>query len=256
MRIALCVRLDKRLFRLVWINESKNGIYVGILGAKQESHASYHQDGNQHAKAGADYHNQFSDAPIAAHKGVKQLGHLSLPLTKNSFSPKMDYSGDEKTESLLLLDERLLWNKDTLALDLWLLDRASEPQLLDIAAKVLASDCRIQVLAELVSSLDNFPGHKIALTLRSARVREIEAAMPFNRTKMPNQSLRPRGAQAGLEIVGTRWPGKRTPQTIQLPKCRAIYGHSPRVRCKVMPSGALAATDCNQRRCQAARSRA
>jgi hypothetical protein len=80
-------------------------------------------------------------------------------------------------ESLLLLDERLLWNKDTLAVDLWLPDRASEPQLHDIVGRVLASDCRFQVLAELVSSLDNFPDHKIALTLRSARVREIDAAM-------------------------------------------------------------------------------
>ena len=177
MRIALCVRFDKRLFRLVWINESKNGIYVGILGAKQESHVSYHRDGNRHVKVAADYHNRFSDAPIAAHKGAKQLGHLSLPLTKNSFEPKMAYLGDEKTESLLLLDERLLWNKDTLALDLWLLDRASEPELLDIVARVLASDSGFQVLAELVCSLDNFPDHKIALTLRSARVREIEAAM-------------------------------------------------------------------------------
>src|SRR5437879_92875 len=89
MRIALCVRFDKRLFRLVWINESKNGIYVDILGGKQEAHVSYHQDGNRHVKLGNDYHNRFSDTPIAAHKGPKQLGHLSLPLNKESFKPKM-----------------------------------------------------------------------------------------------------------------------------------------------------------------------
>src|SRR5207253_7646488 len=104
-----------------------------------EAHVSYHQDGNRHVKLGNDYHNRFSDTPIAAHKGPKQLGHLSLPLNKESFKPKMAYSGDAKTESLLLLDERLLWNKDTLALDLWLLDRASETELLDIVARVLAS---------------------------------------------------------------------------------------------------------------------
>jgi hypothetical protein len=177
MRIALCVRFDKRLFRLVWITESKNGIYLGILGGKEEAHVSYHQDGNRHAKLGDDYHNRFKDTAITDHEGAKQLGHLSLPLTKESFKPKMAYSGDAKTESLLLLDERLLWNKDTLALDYWLFDRASEPELLDMVARVLASDSDFQVLAELVCSLDNFPHHKIALTLRSARVREIDDAM-------------------------------------------------------------------------------
>ena len=177
MRIALCVRFHKRLFRLVWLNESKNGIYVGILGTKQEIHLSYHQDGNRHMKAGAEYHNRFTDTPIAAHTGVKQLGHLSFPLTKNWFDPKRAYAGDEKTESLLLLDERLLWNKDTLALDVWLVERSSELQLLETVARPLASNSNFEVVAELACSLDNFPEQKIALTLRSARGRKIDAAM-------------------------------------------------------------------------------
>jgi hypothetical protein len=177
MRIALCVRSGNQLFRLVWITESKNGIYLGILGREQEVHVSYHQDGNRHAKLGDEYHIRFKEAPITDHEGWKHLGHLSLPLTKESFKPKMAYSGDAKTESLLVLDERLLWNKDTLALDYWLFDRTSEPELLDIVARVLASNSDFQVLAELVCSLDNFPDHKIALTLRSARVREIDDAM-------------------------------------------------------------------------------
>jgi hypothetical protein len=80
MRIALCVRFNKRLFRLVWITESKNGIYLGILGGKQEAHVSYHQDGNRHAKLGDDYHNRFKDTSITDHEGPKQLGHLSFPL--------------------------------------------------------------------------------------------------------------------------------------------------------------------------------
>ncbi len=177
MRIALCIRYQQQMFRLIWINESKNGIYVGVLGAQQDSHVSYHQDGTRHVRLGSEYHNRFSDTPIASHKDVKQLDHFSLSLTKNWFNSKTAYAGDEKTESLVLLDERLLYNKDTLALDVWLLDRASELKLLDTVARLIASDPSFQVVAELVSALDNFPDHKIALTLRSARVREIEAAL-------------------------------------------------------------------------------
>jgi hypothetical protein len=177
MRIALCVRYQQQLFRLVWINESTNGIYVGMLGAQHDSHVSYHQDGTRHVKLGSEYHNRFSDTPIRSHKDVKQLDHFSLPLTKNWFNSNTAYTGDEKTESLVLLDERLLYDKDTLALDVWLLDRASELKMLDTVARVIAVDPCFQIVAELVSALDNFPQHKIALTLRTARVREVEAEL-------------------------------------------------------------------------------
>jgi hypothetical protein len=101
VRIALCVRYQQQVFRLVWINESTNGIYVGVLGAHHDSHVSYHQDGTRHVKLGSEYHNRFSDTPITSHKDVKQLDHFSLPLTKNWFNSKTAYAGDEKTESLI-----------------------------------------------------------------------------------------------------------------------------------------------------------
>jgi hypothetical protein len=49
--------------------------------------------------------------------------------------------------------------------------------MLDTIARVIAVDSCFQIVAELVSALDNFPKHKIALTLRSARVREVEAEL-------------------------------------------------------------------------------
>ena len=125
MRIALCVRHEKTIFRLVWINESKAGIYIGTLGAQEDSHASYHQDGTRHTKIGYEYHNRFSDIPIASHTGFKQLGHYSLSLTKNWFNAKTIYTGDDKTESIVLLDQPLFYDRDTLALDVWMTDRAS-----------------------------------------------------------------------------------------------------------------------------------
>lgn len=170
MRIALCIRRQGQLFRLVWLNESKAGIYLGVLGAQEDSHVSYHQDGTRHMKIGADYHNRFSDVPISSHKGFKQLDHFSLSLTKNWFNSKTAYKGDEKTESLVLLDERLLYEKDTLALDVWLLDRASEQ---DALTRDLIIDPTFNIVGELVSALDCFPGHKIVITLCSARIREV-----------------------------------------------------------------------------------
>jgi hypothetical protein len=146
------------------------------LGHGQDNHVSYHRDGTRHFKLGSETHVRSTDAPIALHKNWKQLGHFSLPLTTDWFNAKTAYAGDEKTESLVLLDERLLHGKDTLALDVWLLDRASEPELLATVARLIVADPSFKIVAELVLSLENFPDHKIALTLRSARTRGIEAS--------------------------------------------------------------------------------
>ena len=187
MRIALCVRHEKTIFRLVWINESKAGIYIGTLGSNEDAHQSYHQDGTRHTKMGSEYHNRFSDVPIAQHTGFKQLGHFSLSLTKNWFNAKTIYTGDDKTESIVLLDQRLFYDRDTLALDVWMTDRASEQGLLKIVASSLETTPNFHAVAELVSSLEYFPNQKIALTLRSARVRDVDASeLMFPPKSMPN----------------------------------------------------------------------
>lgn len=155
------------------MSESRAGLYVGVLGSDEDTHVSYHQDGTHHTKMGIEYHNRFSDAPISSSVGFKQLDHFSLSLTKNWFNPKTVYTGDERTESIVLLDERLLLGKDTLALDVWLTDRASEPMLLDTIAKNVVVHAPFNVVTEFVSSLEHFPEHKIALTLRSGRIRDV-----------------------------------------------------------------------------------
>ncbi len=173
MRIALCTRHGSSIYRLVWVGESKAGIYVGVLGAQEDSHASYHTDGTRHVRIGSEYHNRFADTPIKKFKGFRQLDHFSLSLTKNWFNAKTLYAGDEKTESVVLLDEKLLQDKDTLALDVWLTDRKSEQDLLAVTAKGPASDPKFTLVGEFVASLENFPDHKVALGLCSARVRDV-----------------------------------------------------------------------------------
>ncbi|HWH91242.1 MAG TPA: hypothetical protein VNV64_05540, partial [Candidatus Binatia bacterium] len=93
------------------------------------------------------------------------------------FNAKTAYAGDEKTETVVLLDERLLHGKDTLAVDVWLMDRASESELLDAVARLIEILPDFHIVAELVLSLENFPDHKLALTLRSARTRQVDTVL-------------------------------------------------------------------------------
>ena len=172
MRIAICVRHQASIYRLVWLNEDKGGIY---LGAREDSHVSYHADGTRHVKMGIEYHNRFTDAPIASFTGFKQLDHFALSLTKEWFNPKTLYPGDRRTESSILVDESLLSGKDSLALDTWLTDRSSEQELLATIAHHVLPLAGFVVVSEFGSSLEHFPEHKLFLILRAARYRACDA---------------------------------------------------------------------------------
>ena len=175
MRISVCFRRDSQIYRLVWITESRAGIYLGLLGGQQEFHVSYHHDGTRHAKVGSEYHNRFSDAPIAAFVGFKQLDHVSLSMSPEWFSAATVYAGDEKTETLFVVDESLFKGRDTCAVDAWLCDRLSEPRLLDAIGLMLSSEPSFQIATEAFVALDNFPNHKFGVTLRTAKIRGLGA---------------------------------------------------------------------------------
>lgn len=175
MRSSICFRRDRRIYRLVWITESRNGIYVGLLGGQQEFHVSYHQDGTRHAKVGSEYQNRFSDTPIAAYAGFKQLDHISLSMSPEWFGAATEYAGDEKTETVFVLDESLFRACDTCAVDVWLCERSSETGLLDAIGRMLSSEPSFQIATEAFIALDNFPNHKLGVTLRTAKIRQLEA---------------------------------------------------------------------------------
>lgn len=90
-----------------------------------------------------------------------------MPLTENWFCAATAYDGDNKTETVLLVDERSFSNERFCSLDLWLIDRQSEAALFDRVGKHMSSEPQFTIVAEVVASLDHFPNHKLALTLRA-----------------------------------------------------------------------------------------
>ena len=172
MRISLCFRRAGAVYRLVSVNEDSGGIYLGYLGGQSEAHWSYHLDGRSHTKIGSEYYNQTDGIPIEDWRGVRQLSNSYMAMTDNWFSAATAYPGDRKTETVLLLDESSFDRGRFCSLDLWLLDRAAEGEFFDLVGKHLASAPGYTMVAEIVSALDHFPDHKIAVTLRSGNPHE------------------------------------------------------------------------------------
>jgi hypothetical protein len=184
VRVALCVRHNRKIYRLVCFNESKSGFFCVLMGGAEDFHSSYHEDGRRHNKLGKKRFNKFKDIPIALHKNYKHLMNCNLPLTKNWFNEQSLYNGDHKTESIILLDQSVLYNKDTLWLDIWMTDRASEQKTLDIIAEFVIKRSGAQVIAEHVYALDYFPEQKIVLTLCVGNSRSVDSSdlmFPENR---------------------------------------------------------------------------
>ena len=50
MRAFVCTDYGSVIRKLVWLNESRAGVYVGMYDKSANPHASYHADGTHHLK--------------------------------------------------------------------------------------------------------------------------------------------------------------------------------------------------------------
>lgn len=156
MRVSLCFRWNDRVHRVVWINESKGGLYVGVLGGHDEFHVSYHSSGLRHTKLASVTHNEHDDVPICDWKGVRQLQHLSFFITKDWFGEGNCYVGDGKSEISLILDDQPFASISRCGMDFWLFDRASEVEYFATIRRLSERQNDVRPLVEVVAVLKHF----------------------------------------------------------------------------------------------------
>lgn len=169
MKASVCFRHDGVVRRLIFVNESKDGVYVGHLMCGANFHASYHTDGRRHFKdKGKLLGEPWSDRPIDEVKGITQVLHQSISLALPELSVQPPYEGDNGTETVVMLHDHLLEGEQRrFSLDVWLFDRASEPSYYE-AVCGMRSDHLVK-LADFVVSLEHFPNHKVALSFSARR---------------------------------------------------------------------------------------
>jgi len=168
-RLAICVRSGQATYRLAWLRESKDGIYIGLPATPKEYHASYHQDGTRHTRIGSGYADRYADVAVNAVQGVRKLEHFRLPLTKNWFPEKTLYSKTNTVDAVLCLTEDQLHGTDTLTIDLWLSDLSSSQQLQADIDSHFDVHPDYSPVARHTVPLQCFPRHQIALAFGVAR---------------------------------------------------------------------------------------
>lgn len=126
MRVIVGLKRGEDCFRLLWLSESRSGIYVGHFTGLIDIHSSYHQDGTRHTRIAKSHHQRWTDVPLNSHSGVKPLIHGSIQV--NAPHDRWPIVASARDEFIVLNDSDLA-GYDTLAVDAWLSDAGNESAL-------------------------------------------------------------------------------------------------------------------------------
>lgn len=165
MRSYICVRYENRLYKIVWMNEDKQGIYVGWYGKVTESHFSYHKDGYTHLKVFQHSKKPLSPyqkTPIDDVRGFVQIGYQGIPLHSQMMRIiGQEYTKQDQRSGQVFFIDSNLFIEETMDLDLYIVEKDKEQDFVQFTFQ--HHNEKIQFC--FLNFLDNFPNHKLAMLI-------------------------------------------------------------------------------------------
>jgi hypothetical protein len=168
MRALVCLESPEATHRVLWLSESKGGIYVGAFNQVVDTHSSYHQDGTRHFRVANSHHQRWKDVPLSDHSGVKQLLHSSIPLQEANTHQWPTHTSTVRDEILLITRDQFV-GYNTMAVDVWLADCGSDAALTDLSQTAHLRHGYVAVLAKSWG-LKSFSNLKLAISIWAAHV--------------------------------------------------------------------------------------
>lgn len=164
-RGSICVQRDGKTYRLAWFNDSKAGIYYGILGSDRDHHLSYHRDGQRHNKAGDERYGHTTDTPIEAHRGVRQLSSGTVWLTSQWLNERTEYDPAKEEIAIVVSGDSQENEQLYFSVDWCLIELGANGARRDMPKHLAAMrpDGALREYREI--PLDNFPGHAIGIAV-------------------------------------------------------------------------------------------
>ena len=166
MRVFVCLKVSGETHRVLWLSESKSGIYVGVFNDTVDLHFSYHQDGTRHSRIAKEHHQRWKDVPLHLHSGVRQMLHNSISL-KSLQAHRWPTHAPTTRDETILLDESQFVGNDSLAVDVWLADSASEQELRH-SAQTAHLRAGFLAVSSSIWELDNFANLRLAISFWAA----------------------------------------------------------------------------------------
>jgi hypothetical protein len=170
VKTAICLREGDKVFRLLWLSESKAGVYIGIFSDTVDVHQSYHTDGTRHTRIGATHVQRWKDVPLASYSGFKQLAHLGFSApTAISQQSWPSHRSNSAWDSVETIGVSAFERDEHLAIDVWLGDQDSLDGMNQYLVRRSQSLPSLRDIITNTFKIANFPGLWITTAIQGRR---------------------------------------------------------------------------------------
>ena len=168
MRAFVCTDYDATIRKLVWLNESRAGVYMGMYDEKKNPHTSYHASGRHHTKItlGGKEMELFREQrePIRSISTYQQImGHGAFYADK-TMRRLPQFESESKETAFVLIGRAIFRHVEALAMDTCIVNRRYEAQFLTrMYADYQAGS--YELVAVSTFRLEYFPSHNVSIVL-------------------------------------------------------------------------------------------
>jgi hypothetical protein len=177
MRAFVCTDHDSTIRKLVWLNESSAGVYVGLYDEKDDPHTSYHADGRHHTKLtrGGNEIEVFraQHQPIASIARYQQIISTGAFYADKTMHRLPQYESGSKETAFVLIGRGIFRHVEALAMNTFIVKRDYEATFLEQIYSDYQTDS-YEVVAVTAFSLEHFPSHNVSVVLYRVEPGEIQ----------------------------------------------------------------------------------
>jgi len=181
MRAFVCTDYGSVIRKLVWLNESRAGVYVGMYDKAANPHASYHADGTHHMKIvhrGTEVTSfQEQKLPICSIPTYHSiLGHGAF-YEDSTMSQLPEFRTTPKETAFVLISHAIFRHIGALAMNMFIVNRTHE---LEFLSQMYAryQDDTFDLVTVSIFRLEHFPSHNLSVVLYRGKKGRQEADQP------------------------------------------------------------------------------
>lgn len=176
MRAFVCTDYDSTIRKLVWLNESSAGIYVGMYDEKHDPHTSYHVDGRHHTKItrGEEEVEIFREQrePITSISKYQQIIGTGAFYVDNTMRRLPQFENESKETAFVLIGRAIFRHVEALAMHTFIVKRQYEANFLKEMYSAYQNDS-YELVVVSTFRLEHFPSHNVSIVLYRVKPGDI-----------------------------------------------------------------------------------
>jgi hypothetical protein len=168
MRAFVCTDYDSTIRKLVWLNESRAGVYVGMYDEEDDPHTSYHANGRHQTKIirGGKEFEIFREQrePITSISGYQSIITTGAFYADKTMRRLPQFESESKETAFVLIGRAIFRHVEALAMNTFIVNRQYEANFLNEMYSCYQNDS-YELVAVSTFRLEHFPSHNVSIVL-------------------------------------------------------------------------------------------